>query len=1193
MKLRRLELIGFKSFMDKTVLNFEDGITAVVGPNGCGKSNIVDAIFWVMGDQSAKHLRGGEMQDVIFSGTERHPPSGLSEVTLTFSTEDGGVPPQYSQYSEVTVTRRLYRSGESEYLINKTLCRLKDVAEFFMDTGVGTKAYGIIEQGQIGRIIVQKPEERRSLIEEAAGITKFKSRKREASLKMEGTEQNLLRLNDIITEIKRQIDSLERQARKAEKYKHIKEEIREIELTVISQDFARLSEALKGLDQDLQTQKQSHGEELAERQKTEALLEKLKLHLTTLEKELHASQEALYQTQQQIQETENQIEIKKKEIENWKALELKDKNDQKGLEEKQTQLQKSIQNVSKAIEALVQEEGVLQKTLEAKQLELQSELQKQAVLDRKCEGLQAELVTILTQEVQCRNHIENLKQRQSAFEEEWERLSEEERSLVQEISSLEKRKSQGETSLADVELTQKQLQVQKEAVTADGVQTRELKAQQLLEHEKTKEILQKILAQIHSIQEIEKNFIDEEAGLKVLLSQKNGLLGILADFIEVESGYEKALEGVLEDRLRMLVTENRSQSLKAIEELVTQNAGQATFLSLETSLPESPLCSVHGSLEPLWKKVQIKKLPTVLIQNLLSHVYLVSDLSQALEHWDKKGGCCTFVTPQGEKVSPLGWIRGGRAKEIQKGVLSRRRELKDLEAQKTQLENEMKTQGLRAEELKRREETLEKESESLTQKIHEREVSHTSFTKDVAKDEEDLQRLKEEQEDLILEKEELSSNRQNLSQELSKELSQSSLLEEKKKAKEAALETSQTTRKRVGLDVESRQKEVGSIEIQKATLTEKQNALQRQKDHLDQNVQSFEMESEEKQKAIVLAQEQQKMIEHSIEQKTAQLKQDIENLERCRQSLSSLKGTFDQELERSRVLEEGLKKQHMHFSQVETALHEKELKLSQITMSTQHLKEQVQERYVIDLETIFERYLNREITEEQKQKLVELKERVSRMGEVNLTAISEYEELKQRYDSLESQRTDLLQSLDTLKKTIEKINRITRKRFEETFEVVNENFKKVFPVLFNGGRAELILTDQNNLLETGVDILAKPPGKKLQNINLLSGGEKALTAVSLIFAIFLMKPSPFCLLDEVDAPLDDANVGRFNEMVRKLTAQSQFVMITHNKKTMAMADTLYGVTMETPGVSNIISVKLEKAIHMSQSAKPSQPQISV
>ncbi|MBI3019219.1 MAG: hypothetical protein HYY61_04940, partial [Deltaproteobacteria bacterium] len=691
--------------------------------------------------------------------------------------------------------------------------------------------------------------------------------------------------------------------------------------------------------------------------------------------------------------------------------------------------------------------------------------------------------------------------------------------------------------------------------------------------------------------------IEGEEGLTILLSQKNYLLGILADFIEAEPGYEKALEVVLEDKLRTLVTENRSRCLKAIEQLVTQNGGQTTFLSLELGLPQAPLCSVHGTLEPLWNKVQAKKLPTKLstsfVQNMLSHTYLVSDLSKALEQWDKQPGCCTFVTARGEKVDYLGLIRGGGAKEVQKGILSRRRELKELEVQKTQFEDEIKTQALEVEELGQREEALEKESESLTQKIHEREVSHTSFTKDVAKNEEDLQRLQEDHEDLISEKEELSLNRQKLSQELSKELNQKSLLEEKKKAKEASLETSQNTRKRVGIEVESCQKEVGGIEVQKAALTEKKNAHQRQKDHCDENLQALGVDIEEKQKAMVLAQEQQKSVQGSIEQETSHLKQEIENLERCRQALSSLKGTFDQELERSRVLEEGLKKQQMRFGQVETVIHEKELKSSQVTMSAKHLKEQVQERYVIDLEMIFERYLNRQITEEQKQKLLELKEKVSRMGEVNLTAISEYEELKQRYESLESQRNDLLQSLDTLKKTIEKINRITRKRFEETFEVVNENFKKVFPVLFKGGRAELILMDQNNLLETGVDILAKPPGKKLQNINLLSGGEKALTAVSLLFSIFLMKPSPFCLLDEVDAPLDDANVGRFNEMVRKLTAQSQFVMITHNKKTMAMADTLYGVTMETPGVSNIISVKLEKAVQMSQFPKPSQPQISV
>ena len=1193
MKLRRLELIGFKSFMDKTVLNFEDGITAVVGPNGCGKSNIVDAIFWVMGDQSAKHLRGGEMQDVIFSGTERQPASGLAEVTLTFSTEDGGVPAQYSQYSEVMVTRRLYRSGESEYLINKTVCRLKDVAEFFMDTGVGTKAYGIIEQGQIGRIIVQKPEERRSLIEEAAGITKFKSRKREAALKMEGTEQNLLRLNDIIVEIKRQIDSLERQARKAEKYKHIKEEIREIELTVISQEYARLKTELHGLEQDFQAQKQSHGEAFSERQKTEAVLEKLKLHLMTLEKELHTSQEALYRTQQQIQETETQIELKKKEIENWKALELKDKNDQEGLQEKQVHIQKSIQNVSHAVYALSQEEADLYKTLEAKEAELQSELQKQAVLDQNIEAIKSELMTLVTEHAQCHTHISNLEQRERALEEEWEGMQEEEASLVQEIHSLEQRKSQAETSLTDGQLTQKQLQAQKDEGMGSLAKTREVKASKAFEQEKTKEVLQKCVAQVHSIQEIEKNFGEANAGFKVLSTQKDTLLGILADFMEAEPGYEKALEVILEDKLRTFVTENRQHSLKAIEELVTQNVGQATLVSFETILPTPASCEVHGILEPLFHKVQIKKLSSSFVQAMLSHVYLVSDLSQAFEEWDKKPNCCTFVTARGEKVDALGFVRGGGAKEGQKGILSRRRELKELENKKTQLEDTIKTQTLEIEELGKREEAFEKEIESLTQKIHEREVSQMSFTKDVAKNEEDLQRLKEDQETLSLEKEELSLNRQKISQELSRELSQKTLLEEKKKAKEAALETSQNTRKRVAAEGERCQKEVGGAQVQKATLTEKKNALQRQKDHLDQNLKSFQVDVEEKEKAILLAQEQQRAIQTSIEQEIVHLKQEVENLERCRQTLSSLKGTFDLEFERSRGLEEELKKQQMHLGQVEASLHEKELKVSQFSMSAQHLKDQIQERYAIELEAIFERYLDRQISEEQKQKLVELKERVSRMGEVNLTAICEYEELKGRYDSLESQRNDLLQSLDTLKKTIEKINRITRKRFEETFEVVNENFKKVFPVLFNGGRAELILTDQNNLLETGVDILAKPPGKKLQNINLLSGGEKALTAVSLIFSIFLMKPSPFCLLDEVDAPLDDANVGRFNDMVRKLTAQSQFVMITHNKKTMGMADTLYGVTMETPGTSNIISVKLEKAIQMSQSPKPSHPQISV
>lgn len=1194
MKIQRLELVGFKSFMEKTTLHFEDGITAVIGPNGCGKSNIVDAIFWVMGDQSAKHLRGREMEDIIFAGTQNKPSAGMAEVSITFSTE--GVVGPYAHYPEITISRRLYRSGDSEYLINKVSCRLKDILEFFMDTGIGAKAYSIIEQGQIGKIVSQKPEERRSLIEEAAGITKFKSRKREATLKMEGTEQNLLRINDIMLEIKRQIDSLERQAKKAEKYKLLKEQIREIELTAFSHDYKNALKKCESLETSFRKYNEEHEASSVNIQKEEASLEKTKLFITEKEKELGKLQEHFYAQQQKIQELENQKEIKKKEIENWKLLEEKDSKDKEHLDMKKQQFHKSEKNMLLALEELNKEENSLKNVLDQKELELKSENQKYEILAQKIESEKTELFSFVSQESQCHNRISYLEQNKKSAEEKWNRFLEEEETLNEEYQKIQHEKKNIESQMADSEHHKQTVIKNKSEIENQLKSLKENLSQAILKRDQVKEQFQSVGSRLLSLQEIERNLEGYEEGPRTLLSQnelkQTKILGTLIDHVEIDEMYEKALEVILKEKLQCIIVRDKKTALELIDYLKQKEVGQSYFIPLEGN----PILTAEtSSMEPLWKKIKVKHPEyEILFQMLLKNVYVVSDIKLACDAWDKAPYQFTFVTPQGEMIHSSGIILGGKPKNTL-GLLSQKREIKTLESAKKELEEVLKKCDQQVLEISTHIENNEKEIQKLTKEIHEKEVSQVSFSKDFSKNEEDLERIEEEREVLQFEKEQHSLMQKELLAELNKEKNNKLLLSEKKKVKETTLEIAKLTYQKVIIDLENQKKAVQEMKLQEVSFKEKKEALNRQKEHLVQNIQALDKEIDEKIHSIQSSLECQNACKEDIQKLAASIEENIRALETLKVQLSSSRETFDQELHRSRTMEEEIKKMRSHLNQLETESHQYNLEMSQVQMTMKHIKEQVQERYMVDLEAIANRYDDKMITDEDKQRCNELKEKVARMGEVNLTAIQEFDELNQRYQTLEVQKQDLLQSLDSLKKTIEKINRITRQRFEETFEIVNKNFKRVFPVLFNGGEAQLILTDQNDLLESGVDIMAKPPGKKLQNMNLLSGGEKALTAISLIFAVFLMKPSPFCLLDEVDAPLDDANVERFNEMVQKMTTHSQFIVITHNKKTMEKADILYGITMEHPGISNIISVKLEKAIQMvdTRSKTPLRKEVSV
>jgi len=1185
MKLSRLELVGFKSFMNKTVLNFENGVTCVVGPNGCGKSNVVDAIFWVMGDQSAKHLRGSEMEDVIFAGSDQQSGAGMAEINLTLSTEGGGIPAEYSQFSEITVSRKLYRSGESEYLINRTPCRLKDIVELFMDTGLGAKSYSIIEQGHIEKIVGQKPEERRFFIEEAAGISKFKSRKREAQLKMDGTSQNLLRLDDIISEIKRQMSSLERQAKKAERYKHIKEQIREIDLTMMSQEFTEASTQLGEIEKGLKEQKCKSENFFVEIQKTESSLEQLKLRIAELEKMVQSSQQEVYQIQQSMQGMENQKAIKKKEIENWKSLAGKDQADIDSLQEKGKQSQKSCANVLKGITEIEQQAQDVKTGLEEKEKELESEFQERRTLFEQIEKSKHEWVKVLTEEAQCQNSLINIEKRLGEIEAQWGQVSEEDQQLQQQQKETENRKKAIAASIYKEEIDRQNLLEQKE-IHQKNLQAAHKDLQEKKdERDRLKDQCQQVETRLHSLLEIQKNFEGYDDGVKALLQKKEtgiDVIGVLADFIETDKKYEKALEAVLGHKLQYLLVPDRDLATKALDYLNQSQLGVCHVVPLDTQLTLLGEQLSNTAFEPLWQKIRIQKEYENFLRRLLKDVYVVKDMKTALEIWDKYPDHYTWVTLSGECVTPLGVIYGGRRKADQQGLLSQKRYIKELEQESETFKKALTRAQSQVAEITEKIEQLNQKIQSTQEALHHQALSETSFKKDIVQCDSDLERVEDEMSALMEEKESIAQQRKSYQEERVSQQNRQKIIKDKKNILQKTIDTAQLTYEKIGKEAERKEKELIGQKVIQASLQEKREALQRQKEYIDQTLQSLEKEIEEKKEAVALAQERESALTREIAQDERQLTQLVDDLEKNRKQLSEHQVVFHQELQRSREIEEGLKKQRSEAHRMDSEIHEKELKCSQHHMLLKHLSGQAKERYMIDLEVMADRYQNKIITEEDKKQMETLKEKAAGMGEVNLTALEEFDDLRQRHDSLEKQSQDLVQSMESLKKTIEKINRISRKRFEETFRMVNEGFKKVFPILFGGGKAELYLTDESNLLETGIDIMAKPPGKKHRNISLLSGGEKALTAVSLMFSIFMMKPSPFCLLDEVDAPLDDANIGRFNEMVRSMTNKAQFVIITHNKKTMAMADILYGVTMESPGISTMVSVKLDRAIEISK-----------
>lgn len=1174
MKIRRLEIIGFKSFVDKVSLEFPDGITGVVGPNGCGKSNIVDAIRWVIGEQSAKNLRGRSMEDVIFGGSESRKPLGMAEVSIVFSMEDGRVPVKYMNYSEVQVTRRYFRDGDSEYLMNKTPCRLLDITELFMDTGIGAKAYSVIEQGKIGMILHAKPEERRFLIEEAAGVTKFKSRKKVALKKIEVTRQNLLRLSDIISEIKRQLSALQRQAKKAERFREYREELKEIELLFAAVRIIALQEELEQAVGELSSLNEHAALLSSEMENGELALEESRLLLLEEEKSVTFGQEDIYRLKGDIQALENRQLLHRKELENLERLRERYEGEMETLKRQLADAESEKKSLEEHKGGFLVEAGEEEERLIAAEKRVEEMTAMERALAARLEESRKSLFALLTDIARLSNQHAAAAKRLAGLDERFERSRREAVTLGERLAESAALVAGLEAELALVTEGKGALQEEGAALRQEEEELRLTLSSLEKEFQGERDKLSRNSSRLQSLRELESSFEGYGKGVRTILTTerfKGRFRGVVADLLETAEEHETALEAVLADRLQHVLSDGTVSVLEALSYLKETNGGRGSFI-LPLEGVEEPSQELAGAT-PFISLVAFSHDAGGFLLHLLRHAYLVETMEAALSH-AANHPFLTFVTPDGDLVSQ-GTITGGPMEGVEHGLIHKKREIKELSILVGELSARVAELEARREARKGRLSMVEERGKELRHELHQEELRLVNVQKDLQRAGDERRRVEERIAVKGMEEEQLAEERTLLEGEINGSAAGVAAIEDRKVSQEmetASLQSELADRRH---ELDDAREAVTVLKVRTASLRERRDSNLRAISRVDNLVKDLQGRVEGRASELAGGEAEHGRLNGVIASISGELQGLLVKAAEAESAFVAMKERYEAKAAQVREAEARLKGVRSACEEAKNSAGVKNLRVSELSMGLNHLKGSVEEKYRIPVDDLLPRFMDVEFDEAMKrQRREELEGLIEGLGEVNLLAIDEYKELETRHDFLASQQADLQESLDALQQAIQKINRTTRKRFHETFHQVNDKFREVFPRLFCGGKGELRLTDEEDLLECGIEIVVQPPGKKLQNVTLLSGGEKALTAVALIFSIFLIKPTPFCLLDEVDAPLDDANIGRFNDMVREMSGESQFIIITHNRNTMSVADTLYGVTMEEAGVSKTVSVRL-------------------
>ncbi len=1200
MRIKKLELIGFKSFKDKTVILFDAGVTGIVGPNGCGKSNIVDAITWVMGEQSAKHLRGQSMEDLIFGGAEGYAPGGFAEVTMTLENDGGPFPAKYLSFSEISVTRRLHRSGESEYLVNKEPARLRDIQEIFMDTGAGSKGFSIIEQGAIGKIITAKPLDRRSLIDEAAGITKFKVRKKESQRKIVATDQNLVRLKDIIAELKRQIDSLQRQAKRAERYRELKIQVEDLELLLSSKQYLQMNDELKALKVSFSESEDGDIQASSELDTLSAEVERLALEIAEKEKSLEITAVQANQLKQQVRERENVIQRLGFEVEQAQRNEAVQSSIKQETQARKSILEAQLADIREKLGVISQEVETLERTHVEKEEVYQKMQSRIQTADQELTGIRRELVTINTALNQVEINISSLEARIEEVDEKREAVLETVMSLKEKESEFQARRRQFYNELENEKQLQLSIMNDVENFEANKNSLEEQVETRREEVQQYKDELNQVASRLYGLEDLQANFEGFEDGVKNVMLWKKAQAEIhadgtvshiapVADVIEVPSQYEVAMEAALGPKLQMLLSHSSNDSLQAVEHLKEKSAGRSSFfasdMAMVSSLQRSGDPSKEiGVKELLSKVVSAPEKYKPLVEFITNDIVVVDTISTALKLRPHYTGW-TFVTEDGDVLTADGVLTGGASDSADSGMLKRRREIKELSQTKDELAGKLALSQATLEKLEDQFDAVSKELESAKTLQIQKELKVSELRKDLERADNELRSVTESLERQNQELSEIDNRKLSLDEKRDEESQRAADLRAKKFELEFNVQTIETEYEAAKEGIDQVRTEATNARVQFAQSSQAKQGLLNQLSMLEA---SFNEASAKLDQMINEADQNTQALSTNqvqLEEERVALEQLIQQADDAEGSLSQERNLFTEISNEHSMKQRRVFEIQRERNEKQALVNEMKFKIEQTQMKLQYLVDQMRERYMLDLTMKSQEYADRDCdVEATEAQLTDLKDKIKRIGEVNLSAIQEYDEIQKRYEFLVQQESDLMEAKENLRRVIDRINRICNRRFRETFESVNERFQKVFPVLFGGGEAQLTLVEIEGEDEQGIDIMAKPPGKKLQNITLMSGGEKALTSVALIFSIFLVKPSPFCLLDEVDAPLDDANVFRFNDLVREMAKRSQIIVVTHNKNTMEINEKLYGVTMQEKGVSRMVSVSLEEAKNSVQTA---------
>ena len=1183
MYLKRLELQGFKSFADKTVLKFMPGITAVIGPNGSGKSNISDSIRWVLGEQSMKSLRGTKSLDIIFAGTQNRKSLGFAEASLVFDNTDGTLP---IEYTEVTVTRKIYRSGETGYYINKVACRLKDVLELFMDTGIGKDGYSIIGQGKIDEILSNKSEDRRHIFEEAAGIVKFRTRKAESEKKLEHTKLNLLRINDILAEIEANIEPLKAQSEKAKKYLSLREELKSIEIGLFLYNIEKYKTSLEEIVKDEEIYTTQCKEEEEKLEKIKQLKEALKEEVDRITNQIEEMSNIGFESQKEIEMLNSDINVANTRINNNEENRQRYEKEIEELEIRKKELEDEIKLKEEKRDNLKQNREKYEKELEEKEKALEEITKKLSSKELEIEGYkkQVEENTDKKYELQSKRqeqdiNVENDEKRQRQIKSEISNYISEldsTRMAKEEISKgfyeIDSKRNNILKSLEEINV-KKQSSDQK--IKAYNTQINQLENEMRIKESRLRFLVETEKEKEGYVKSV-KSLLKDCENVKEL---GKGMHGVLANIIDVPEQYQTAIEMSLGMSLQNIVTDTEQDAKRLVEHLRKNNLGRASFL---------PIASVKGKkLDKIKGKengvigiasdlIKFDKKYEQIIISLLGRTVIVDNMDNAIKVAKQNGYTFRIMTLDGDMINPSGAITGGSVAKKTVNILGREKEIE-------KLQKEIKDIKQKIEKIKQEKQEFENSIEdtiematSLEKELQEIDITYATekqkvvaIDENIEKLEKRLQKLKDEGQQLEEQKEEAKNTKQEIEKKIEELSSQN---EELTKVITEFAELNKDNQKYV----DDLNFDITNLKISVSSFDESEASIEEMKERINMDIENTLKSIENKKLQI----EQIRSDNFNLQETIKETKQKIENIkEEVKNSGSKIEELKNDRQDKNKKLSE----QEDEISEKFKVIEDLKSQIVKIDVKKTKLEEDIQsiinkmwEEYELTPNNITEEYKKPENVALTQKRVNSLRSDIRNLGSINIDSIEEYKNTKERYDFMCEQRVDLENTMAKLRKMIQEMTTTMKQQFKEQFELINKNFAEVFKELFGGGNASLKLEDEENILDCGIEITVQPPGKKLQNMMLLSGGEKAFTAIALLFAILKINPAPFCVLDEIEAALDDVNVYRFAEYLKKFSKDTQFLVITHRKGTMEAADTVYGVTMEESGISKLLSMKLAK-----------------